>query len=200
MAWIKVDIVEVLEEDSVLLSIVDNETVRSSDHPLLKSPIQVPELIRTIRESCAYESDEWEGVWRQFQIDFPRYQMYLNRIRCTNAIETLVQLREQMDEVTVRQIVALATQGALADVYFKLVALLVRDQRTHVVDGAGAYHIHIEAPEDKDYVSVKVSKLLGLTQMDDEDQPTSIARIRVVMKVQLRPVMRGTETLEIQPV
>lgn len=200
MTWIKVDIVEVLEDDSVVLSIVDNETVRSSDHPLLKRPIQVPELIRTIRESCAHETSEWEGVWRQFQIDFPRYQMYLNRIRCTEAFETLANLRERMEEDVVRQIVALATQGALADVYFKLVALLVRDQRTHVVDGGGAYHIHIEAPSEEERISMRVSKMLGLTRIDEEDQPTSVARIRVIMKVQLRPVMRGTETLEIQPI
>ena len=167
MKWVKVDIVEVLEEDSVLLSIVDNETVCLSEHPLLRSAIQVPELLRTIRESCAHKSGEWEGVWRQFQIDFPRYQMYLNRIRCNDALTTLGQLRERMSEDAVRQIVALATQGALADVYFKLVALLVRDQRTHVVDGGGAYHIHIEAPRDEDRVTLRVSKLLGLSSGGD---------------------------------
>jgi hypothetical protein len=196
MTWIKIDIVEVLDDDNVVLSIVDR-LVRSSDHPYLQRPIDVPELLRTVSKSCTKEAGVWEGVWQQFLIDFPRYQLYLNRIRCTDAAATLEQLRAQMDEETARQIVTLATQGVLADVYFHLVALLVKDCQTHVVDGAGAYHIHIEAPPGG-RVALRVSKRLGLTRMQD-DEPTSVGRIRVMLQLQLQPVMRGTETMEILP-
>mgnify|MGYP006448219797 FL=1 len=47
-------------------------------------------------------------------------------------------------------------------------------------------------------MALRVSKRLGLTRMQD-DEPTSVGRIRVMLQLQLQPVMRGTETMEILP-
>ena len=197
MTWVKVDIVEILDSDMIVLSITD-QLVRTYDHPLLRRSIDVDELIQTVQNSCAQDTESWTGVWRQFQIDFPRYQMYLNHSRCLDVDETMRQLRTHTDETTVRNIVTLATQGMLADVYFGLVRLLVKDNTTHVVDGGGAWHIYIDIQNEQ--VSLRVSKELGLTRIDNEDQAIAIAQIQVVMKLQLLPVMHGSETLEITPV
>ena len=203
-SWISVDIVEVVAPATacVMLSIESRRRImRPPSDPWFCRDVDVQALVSSVEASASASvesGDSWEGVRRQFDIDFPRYFMYMNGKRCTDADETVQSMRAATgDEAVVRQLVALSTQGALADVYFRVADQLVKDPHTHVVDGGGSYRIHITAHEG--LVRIRVTKCLTLARIDPgDDTHRTLATLRVSLRLQLAPSAFGSETLQIR--
>ena len=201
MDWVMVTVLEVLDPETnamvVSIDMSREEEEVCPPHPVLRSSkeLDVPELIGAVQESC-YDrltcETCWEGVWRQFVIDFPRCSVFLNDTRHTDAQllwRTLVD--NCATEAIACQLVTLCTQGALADLYMGLRERLVRDlTQYHIVDGCAAYRLHLTAQPQR--AGIRVEKALRLVELVEEAVP--LADIVVTLQVQLHPTVVGVES------
>lgn len=215
--WVWVTVLEVLDldTDALVLSIATSsaspeqhqapaalKSRECPEHPVLRSSneLDVRELINTVQNSC-YDrltcKTCWEGVWRQFSLDFPRCAVFVNGERYTDARMFWSKLVDGcVTEAMACQLVTLCTQGALADLYMGLRERLVRDSmRHHVVDGSGAYQLHLTVREQR--AEIRVEKALQLVEIVDEYDPAPLADIVVALQVQLHPIVMGVESYSV---